>query len=92
MPPWRPIILLLKDLKANKEQCQKWVDNSVGIITALLPHLGYEKCSAIAKEAYNQGTPVKEIIMREKLMTRERMEEILSPFEMTHPGIAGGKK
>ena len=84
--------LLLKDLKANKEQCQKWVDNSVGIITALLPHLGYEKCSAIAKEAYNQGTPVKEIIMREKLMTRERMEEILSPFEMTHPGIAGGKK
>ena len=84
--------LLLKDLKANKEQCQKWVDNSVGIITALLPHLGYEKCSAIAKEPYNQGTPVKEIIMREKLMTRERMEEILSPFEMTHPGIAGGKK
>lgn len=84
--------LLLKDLKANKEQCQKWVDNSVGIITALLPHLGYEKCSAIAKEAYNQGTPVKEIIMREKLMARERMEEILSPFEMTHPGIAGGKK
>lgn len=80
---------LLKDLKANKEQCQKWVDNSVGIITALLPHLGYEKCSAIAKEAYNEGTPVKEIILREKILTPERMEEILSPFEMTTPGIAG---
>ena len=83
---------LLKDLEANKEQCQKWVDNSVGIITALLPHLGYDKCSAIAKEAYNEGTPIKEILMREKLFTKERMDEILSPIEMTTPGIAGGKK
>ena len=83
---------LLKDLGANKEQCQKWVDNSVGIITALLPHLGYDKCSAIAKEAYNEGTPIKEILMREKLFTKERMDEILSPIEMTTPGIAGGKK
>lgn len=83
---------LLKDLEANKEQCQKWVDNSVGIITALLPHLGYDKCSAIAKEAYNEGTPIKEILMREKLFTKERMDEILSPIEMTTPGIAGVKK
>lgn len=83
---------LLKDLQADPEQCQKWVDGSVGTITALLPHIGYEECSSIAKEAYKTKKPVKEILMARKLMTKERMEEILSPYEMTSPGIAGGMK
>lgn len=83
---------LLKDLQADPEQCQKWVDGSVGTITALLPHIGYEECSSIAKEAYKTKKPVKEILMARKLMTKERMEEILSPYEMTSPGIAGGLK
>lgn len=83
---------LLKDLQADSEQCQKWVDGSVGTITALLPHIGYEECSSIAKEAYKTKKPVKEILMARKLMTKERMEEILSPYEMTSPGIAGGLK
>jgi aspartate ammonia-lyase len=80
---------LLKGLKANREQCKKWVDNSVGIITALLPHIGYEKCSLIAKEAYATQTPVRTILEREKVLSKERLDEILSPLEMTQPGIAG---
>ncbi len=80
---------LLKGLQANREQCKKWVDNSVGIITALLPHIGYEKCSAIAKEAYATHTPVRTILEREHILSKERLDEILSPLEMTQPGIAG---
>lgn len=80
---------LLKDLKANKEQCQYWVDHSVGVITALLPHIGYEKCAATAKEAYATGEPVREILLKNKLISKDDMLRILSPYEMTHPGIAG---
>lgn len=82
---------LLKGLQANKKQCQYWVDHSVGVITALLPHIGYEKCAATAKEAYTTGEPVREIILKKKLVSASAMERILSPYEMTHPGIAGGK-
>lgn len=79
---------LLKDLKANEAQCKYWLDRSVGIITALLPHIGYENCSMLAKEAYATGRPIKEIILEKKLLSAKDLERILSPEEMTHPGIA----
>lgn len=82
---------LLKSMEANREQCRYWVDHSVGIITALLPHIGYEKCAATAREAYTTGEPVREIILKKKLISKTAMNRILSPYEMTHPGIAGGK-
>lgn len=82
---------LLKDLEANKEQCQAWVDHSVGIITALLPHIGYETCAATAKEAYATGVPIRDLILQKGLLSQTAMDRILSPYEMTHPGIAGGK-
>lgn len=82
---------LLKDLQANKEQCQAWVDHSVGIITALLPHIGYETCAATAKEAYTTGVPIRDLILQKGLLSQAAMDRILSPYEMTHPGIAGGK-
>lgn len=82
---------LLKDLEANKEQCQAWVDHSVGIITALLPHIGYETCAATAKEAYATGVPIRDLILQKNLLSQAAMDRILSPYEMTHPGIAGGK-
>lgn len=82
---------LLKDLEANEEQCKSWVDHSVGVITALLPHIGYEKCAATAREAYTTGRPVREILLARKLISESAIQKILSPYEMTHPGIAGGK-
>lgn len=81
--------LLMKDLEADKEQCQYWLDRSVGIVTALLPHIGYEQCSALAKEAYTTGRGIKDIILEKNLLNKADLEHILSPAEMTHPGIAG---
>ncbi|MBQ1416766.1 MAG: aspartate ammonia-lyase [Selenomonas sp.] len=80
---------LLKDLQPNKEQCQEWLDKSVGIVTAMLPHIGYENSAMIAKEAYNTGRPVREVILEKGLITKEQMDKILEPKEMTTPGIAG---
>lgn len=81
--------LLLKGLQANKEQCQSWVDHSVGIVTALLPHIGYERSSLLAKEAYATGRPIRDIILEHQYLTKEQIDIILSPEEMTQPGIAG---
>ena len=80
---------LLKDLQPNKEQCQEWLDKSVGIVTAMLPHIGYENSAMIAKEAYNTGRPVREVILEKGLISKEQMDKILEPKEMTTPGIAG---
>lgn len=80
---------LLKGVKANKEACQSWVDHSVGIVTALLPHIGYERSSMLAKEAYATGRPIREIILEHGYLTKEQIDIILSPQEMTQPGIAG---
>ena len=83
--------LCLEKVEADEKQCQKWLDNSVGIVTALLPHVGYENSSMLAKEAYATGRPIRDLILEKKLLTQEAMDIILSPEEMTVPGIAGKK-
>jgi len=80
---------LLIDLQPNRQQCETWLDKSVGIVTALLPHIGYENSSMLAKEAYSTGKPIRQIILEKGLLTKAAMDHILSPAEMTQPGIAG---
>ena len=66
-----------------------YVDGSVGVITAINPHVGYETAARIAREANVTGKPVRELILRDKVLTQEQLDAILDPFEMTKPGIAG---
>jgi len=80
---------LLEGLTANEERMRAYVENSVGIITAVSPHIGYEASAMIAKEAISTGKPVRELLLRDKLLTKDEMETILHPLEMTKPGIAG---
>ena len=79
---------LLVDLEADEASCKAWLDRSVGVVTALLPHIGYEQSAALAKEAYTTGKPIRQVIMERHLLEKERMERILSPRAMTTPGIA----
>jgi aspartate ammonia-lyase len=76
-------------ITANKEACKAMVENSVGIVTAINPHVGYEVASLIAKEAIITGRPVREIVLERGLLTEEELDLILNPYEMTKPGIAG---
>ena len=80
---------LLIDVEANRSQCRSWLEQSVGIITALLPHIGYENSAMLAKEAYATGRPIREIVQEKGILPKERLAEILSPEQMTTPGIAG---
>ncbi|HET8723239.1 MAG TPA: aspartate ammonia-lyase [Anaeromyxobacteraceae bacterium] len=83
---------LVEGLKANVERMKAYVDGSVGVITAINPHVGYEVAARIAREANVTGKPVRELILRDKVLTPEQLEAILDPFEMTSPGIAGSKE
>lgn len=80
---------LVEGLTANAERMKAYVDGSVGVITAINPHVGYETAARIAREANVTGKPVRELILRDKLLTPEQLDAILDPFAMTRPGIAG---
>jgi len=79
----------IKGMKANKDHCLRLVENSIGIITALNPHIGYEKASEIAMKALKTGRGVREITIEEGVLSQEEVNRILHPQEMTEPGIAG---
>ena len=61
----------------------------MGIITALCPHVGYQKAADIAKKALQTGEPVRSIILQENLLSQEELDRILDPVHMTEPGISG---
>lgn len=79
----------IEGIEANIDICKKYVDRSVGIITALNPHVGYKVATKVAKEAIETEKPIREIILRDKILSKEAMDQILDPIEMTQPGIAG---
>ncbi len=79
----------LAGITANKEKCEDYVNNSVGIITAINPHVGYEAAAVVAREAVSSGRSVREIVLEKGLLTSAELDVILNNQEMTHPGIAG---
>lgn len=79
----------LEGIEANQARCEGYVENSVGIITALNPHLGYEVVTRIAREAILTGKSVRELCLDHQVLTEEELNIILDPYEMTSPGIAG---
>jgi aspartate ammonia-lyase len=79
----------LKGITANEERMAAYVNNSVGVITAINPHVGYETAASIAREAILTERPVRDICLERGALTAVELDTILHPFEMTHPGIAG---
>jgi len=59
------------------------LNSSVGIVTALCPYIGYKKAAEISKESLKSGISVKELVLREEILTEEELEKILDPFAMT---------
>lgn len=81
----------ISGIEANIERCREYVEQSYGIITALNPHLGYETASKVVEQARTTGLTIKEICEAHNLLTKEEIETILDPFEMTTPGISGSQ-
>jgi aspartate ammonia-lyase len=79
----------LAGIQANEARLKENVEKSVGIITAVNPHLGYEVAARIAREAITSGKSVRELCLQHDVLTEEELDLILNIYEMTKPGIAG---
>ncbi|WP_066387362.1 aspartate ammonia-lyase [Helicobacter himalayensis] len=79
-------------ITANEEICKNFVFNSIGIVTALNPYIGYENSAKIAKEALESGKSVYELTLEHKLLSKEELDEIFKPQNMLQAHMHSIKK
>ena len=77
----------IRGITVNESKCREDVEKSVGMITVLVPIIGYQKSAEIAQEAIVSGTSVKEILLKKKILSEEQIDELLNPFKMTTPTV-----
>ncbi|GAB4402287.1 MAG: aspartate ammonia-lyase [Anaerolineales bacterium] len=75
----------ISGITANRERCRALVENSIGLVTALNPHIGYEKSTEIAKEALATGGSVYQIVLEKGYLSQEELDDLLKPENMTQP-------
>ena len=75
----------ISGIEANRERCLDYVRNSIGIVTALNPVLGYERSAAIAKEALATGASVYSLVLEKGWLAKDQLDDLLTPEKMTRP-------
>lgn len=75
----------VKSLEANEKQIQKYVDDSLMLVTALAPKIGYDKASEIAKKAHHEGTTLLEACLSLGYLTEKEFRDVVRPETMTEP-------
>lgn len=72
----------ISGITANAEVCTANVKNSIGVVTALNPYLGYEICTSLAKEALDKNCGVYELVLEKKLLSKVQLDKVLAPENM----------
>src|SRR3954466_421169 len=78
----------INGITANPDRMRHFVEHSIGIVTALVPVIGYDRATAVAKEALDSGRGVFEIVLERGLLTRDELNRTLNPEAMTAPKAA----
>jgi aspartate ammonia-lyase len=73
----------IEGITANEEHCKELVMNSIGIVTALNPYIGYENSTAIAKEALETGANMYDLVLKKNVLSKDELDRILNPENMT---------
>lgn len=73
----------ISGITANEDICRMMVHNSIGLVTALNPMIGYEASTMIAKEALETGKRVYDLVIEHKLLSKDKLDELLNPENMT---------
>jgi aspartate ammonia-lyase len=71
-------------ITVNEKVLERYMETTVGIVTALNPVLGYEKASELANEAYKSGKGILEIIREKKVLTEQQIKDLLDPVKLTN--------
>jgi fumarate hydratase class II len=72
-------------LEPNKRRIREHLDSSLMLVTALNPHIGYEKAARISQMAYREGTSLREAAVKLGYVTGEQFDRWVKPEDMTHP-------
>jgi aspartate ammonia-lyase len=75
----------IRGISANTDHCREMVEASIGLVTAVVPAIGYEAASEVAKRALAEGRSVREVLLERRLLSAEELDRILSPEAMTAP-------
>ena len=75
----------VKGIKADKKKIKSYLDNSLMLVTALTPKIGYDKAANIAKLAHKNGTTLKEEVIKAGLLKEKEYDKIMDPMKMTKP-------
>jgi len=75
----------VKGITANRDHLRNLVEHSIGIVTALNPYIGYTNATAVAQEALATGKSVYALVLEKKLLSKERLDDILRPENLTQP-------
>ena len=75
----------IKGLKADKKKIKNLLDNSLMLVTALSPKIGYDNAAKIAKQAHKNGTTLREEAVKSKLISEKDYEKIVNPKKMIKP-------
>jgi len=75
----------IKGLKADREKIKKTLDNSLMLVTALSPKIGYDNAAKIAKKAYKNGTTLKEEAIKSGLINNKDYDKVVDPKKMVKP-------
>jgi aspartate ammonia-lyase len=75
----------VKGITANRERLRAVVENSIGVVTALNPYIGYANATAVAQQALATGKSVYELVLEKNLLSKAQLEEILQPDVLTKP-------
>lgn len=72
-------------ITANEERIADLLENSIGMVTALVPVIGYSQAALIANRALESDLPMRQLILEEDILSEEELDQILQPYKMTHP-------
>jgi len=75
----------IKGLKADKTKIKEYLDNSLMLVTALAPHIGYDNCAKITKSALKNKTTLKHEAIKSKLINEKDYDKIVDPKKMIYP-------
>ncbi len=75
----------IKGITANAKVCRDMVERSIGLVTALNPYIGYENCTNLAQKALETGRSVYELVLEDKLLSKEKLDSLLTPENMIRP-------
>ena len=82
----------VRGITANRDHLRRTVENSIGIVTALNPYIGYANSTQVAQEAHVTGKSVYDLVLEKKLLSKERLDEILRPEALTRPNYVPPKQ